>query len=71
VNKFEYELLIGKNDGSVDSGVLWYLASTPELLGANLLEILNRLGSEGWEVVGIGDLMFDARTEIILKRSIG
>ncbi|MGA7952603.1 MAG: hypothetical protein WCA07_03685 [Gloeobacterales cyanobacterium] len=70
MNTFEYELLIGKNDDSVDSGVLWYLASTPKLLGANLLEILNRLGSEGWEVVGIADVMFDARTEIILKRGI-
>ncbi len=69
--KFEYELLIGKDDDSVDSGVLWYLASSPQLLGANLLEILNKLGSESWEVVGIGDLMFDSRTEIILKRSQG
>jgi hypothetical protein len=69
--KFEYELLIGKDDDSVNSGVLWYLASSPQLLGANLLEILNTLGSEGWEVVGIGDLMFDSRTEIILKRSQG
>jgi hypothetical protein len=69
--KFEYELLIGKDDSSVDSGVLWYLASSPKLLGANLLEILNQLGSEGWEVAGIGDLMFDTRTEIILKRSQG
>lgn len=51
--------------------MLWYLASSPQLLGANLLEILNKLGSEGWEVVGIGDLMFDSRTEIILKRSQG
>jgi hypothetical protein len=68
MKKFEYELLIAKNDDSVASGVLWYLASDPQLLGANLVEILNNLGDQGWEVVGLGDLAFDERAEIILKR---
>ena len=39
-------------------------------LGDHLPLILNTLGSDGWEVVGIGDIGFDARTEIILKRSV-
>jgi hypothetical protein len=68
MKKFEYELLIAKNDDSVASGVLWYLASEPRLLGANLVEILNTLGAQGWEVAGLGDLAFDERAEIILKR---
>jgi hypothetical protein len=39
-------------------------------LGADLLQILNGLGSQGWEVVGIGDLGFDSRSEIVLKKTI-
>ena len=68
---FEYEILIGKNDPSAAGGVVWYLASDMRTtLGDHLPLLLNTLGSEGLEVVGIGDIGFDARTEIILKRAV-
>jgi hypothetical protein len=66
---FEYEILVGKNDPSAAGGVIWYLASDMRRsLGDHLPILLNTMGAEGWEVVGIGDIGFDARTEIILKR---
>ena len=68
---FEYEILIGKNDPSAAGGVVWYLASDMrKSVGDHLPLLLNTLGSEGWEVVAIGDIGFDARTEIIMKRSV-
>ena len=39
-------------------------------LGDNLPAILNVLGQDGWEVTALGDVGFDARSEIILKRAI-
>ena len=51
---FEYEILIGKNDPSAAGGVVWYLASDMRTsLGDHLPLILNTLGGDGWEVVGI------------------
>jgi hypothetical protein len=71
VATFEYEILIGKNDPSAAGGVVWYLASDMRRsAGDHLPLILNTLGNDGWEVVGIGDIGFDARTEIILKRAV-
>jgi hypothetical protein len=68
---FEYEILIGKNDATAAGGVVWYLASDMRRsVGDHLPLLLNTLGGDGWEVVGIGDIGFDARTEIILKRAI-
>ena len=68
---FEYEILIGRNDPSAAGGVVWYLASDMrKSLGDHLPLLLNTLGNDGWEVVGIGDIGFDARTEIILKRTV-
>ena len=68
---FEYEILIGRNDPGAAGGVVWYLASDMrKVLGDHLPLLLNTLGNDGWEVVGIGDIGFDARTEIILKRAI-
>ena len=68
---FEYEILIGKNDPSAAGGVVWYLASDMrKSVGDHLPLLLNTLGADGWEVVGIGDIGFDARTEIILKRAV-
>ena len=68
---FEYEILIGKNDPSAAGGVVWYLASDMrKSVGDHLPLLLNTLGSDGWEVVAIGDIGFDARTEIIMKRSV-
>lgn len=67
---FEYEILVGKDEPGVPGGVLWFLASDMRVpLTASLPAILNTLGAEGWEVVAIGDIGFDARTEILLKRA--
>ena len=67
--KFEYEILIGRNEVSAAGGVVWYLASDMrKSIGDHLPDILNVLGRDGWEVTGMGDIGFDARTEIILKR---
>ena len=67
----EYEILIGRDDPAAAGGVVWYLASDMrQPAGDHLPLILNTLGSDGWEVVGMGDIGFDARTEIILKRSV-
>jgi hypothetical protein len=67
--KFEYEILIGRNEATAAGGVVWYLASDMrKSVGDHLPDILNVLGKEGWEVAGMGDIGFDARTEIILKR---
>jgi len=68
---FEYEILIGRSDPAAAGGVVWYLASDMRRsLGDHLPLILNTLGHDGWEVVGIGDIGFDARTEILMKRSL-
>jgi hypothetical protein len=48
--------------------VTWYLNGIGHPLGEELVAILNGLGGEGWKVAGLGDLGFDARTEIILTR---
>jgi hypothetical protein len=70
--QFEYEILIGRNaPSSTSSGVEWYLASDMrQVIGDRLSPLLNALGSEGWEVVAVADVGFDARSEILLKRRI-
>lgn len=69
VAAFEYEILIGKNEPEAAGGVDWYLASDMrQSVGHHLPAILNALGAEGWEVVAVADIGFDARAEIILKR---
>ena len=66
---FVYDILVGKNAPGAASGVIWFLASDMRTsLGDNLPAILNVLGSGGWEVAAIGDLGFDGRAEIVLKR---
>lgn len=66
--KYEYAVLIGRDQAGTVGGVTWYLNAVSNPLGAELTDILNQLGSEGWRVVGLGDLGYDARTEIILVR---
>ena len=67
--EFEYEILIGRDDPGAAGGVVWYLASDMRVVaGDNLPAILNTMGQEGWEVVAVGDIGFDARAEILLKR---
>ena len=69
MKKFEYEILIGKTDSSVSSGVVWYRSSNLKIsLGPNLPKILNEMGRNGWEVATAGDVGFDSKTELILKR---
>ena len=69
MKKFEYEILIGKSDSTVSSGVIWYRSSDLKIsLGPNLPKILNDMGRLGWEVVATGDVGFDSKSEIILKR---
>jgi hypothetical protein len=68
---FEYEILIGKNDADAAGGVVWFLASDMrQSVGDNLPSILNALGREGWEVIALGDVGFDARAEILMKRKV-
>jgi hypothetical protein len=67
---FEYEILVGKDEPGAAGGVVWYLASDMrQSVGDHLPAILNGLGQEGWEVVALGDVGFDARAEILLKRA--
>ncbi|MGH7525849.1 MAG: hypothetical protein ACREMX_04010 [Gemmatimonadales bacterium] len=65
---YEYAILIGRDQAGGVGGVTWYLNGISNDVGSDLPGILNRMGSEGWRVVGLGDLGFDARTEIILLR---
>ena len=68
---FEYDILVGKNDSDAAGGVVWFLATDMRTsVGDNLPAILNVLGQDGWEIVALGDVGFDARAEIILKRAI-
>lgn len=68
---FEYDILVGKSDSGAAGGVVWFLATDMRSsLGDNLPAILNVLGGEGWEIVALGDVGFDARSEIVLKRTI-
>jgi hypothetical protein len=71
VTAFEYDILVGKNDSAAAGGVVWFLATDMRTsVGDNLPAILNVLGLDGWEIVALGDVGFDARAEIILKRAI-
>ena len=63
---FQYQILVGKNEPNT---VVWFLNGN-QSLGADLLQILNDFGSQGWEVVGIGDIGFDSRAEILLKKQV-
>ncbi len=65
---YEYAVLIGRDQAGEVGGVTWYLNGIDSPLGGDLPGILNRLGGEGWRVVGMGDLGFDGRTEIVLQR---
>jgi hypothetical protein len=68
---FEYEILVGKDEPGAAGGVVWFLASDMrQSVGDHLPAILNALGQDGWEVVALGDVGFDARAEILLKRMV-
>ena len=66
------KFLSGRSDPSVSAGVVWFRSSDLSVsLGPNLPRILNEMGHMGWEVVGLGDIGFDSKSEIILKRELG
>ena len=68
MTRYEYAILIGRDQAGNVGGVTWYLNSITNPAGEDLAAILNRMGGEGWRVSGLGDLGFDARTEVILMR---
>jgi hypothetical protein len=71
MKKYEYEILVGRSDPNVSAGVIWFRSSNLNLsLGPNLPRILNDMGHLGWEVVALGDIGFDSKSEIILKREL-
>jgi hypothetical protein len=71
VTRYAYEVLVGREQADAAGGVVWYMGSDMrEVVGDNLPLLLNSLGDEGWEVVAVGDLGFDARSEILLKRKL-
>jgi hypothetical protein len=65
---YEYAVLIGRDEAGPTGGVTWYVNGIGKPVGSELPAILNRMGADGWRVVGVGDLGFDVRTEIILMR---
>lgn len=71
MTRYAYEVLVGREQADAAGGVVWYMGSDMrDVVGDNLPLLLNSLGDEGWEVVAIGDLGFDARSEILLKRKL-
>jgi len=69
VDKFEYRILSGRDQLDVPGGVVWYATSDlNESLGSDVTAILNKLGADGWQMTGIGDIGFSKRTEIVLMR---
>jgi len=65
-SKFEYEIIyVKRNVSGKDIG--WY-SSGGKKISPRLITALNRLGADGWEAVGLGDLGNDSRSEILLKR---
>ena len=71
MDKFQYEILTGRDQMGIEGGVVWFRTSNmSEPLGPELPMILNELGAEGWELAGTGDVAFSGRVEIILKRRV-
>lgn len=68
MTSYEFAVLVGRDQAGNVGGVTWYLNGIDHPMGGELPAILNQLGGEGWQVAGLGDLGFDARTEIILMR---
>ena len=69
MDKFEYRILSGRDQLDVPGGVVWYATTDMnESLGSDVAAILNKLGADGWQMTGIGDIGFSKRTEIVLMR---
>lgn len=72
MDRFEYVLLIARTNVRTPPGVIWYRAPDFEQsLGDDLPGILNNLGAEGYELVAVGDVGYDGRSDLILKRRRG
>jgi hypothetical protein len=72
MERFEYNILVSKDQLGVPGDVNWFLANNlNQPIGFNLPMILNTLGNQGWEVIALGDIGFSPRADIILKRRIG
>ena len=69
MDKFEYQILSGRDQLDVPGGVVWYATTDlNESLGSDVAAVLNKLGADGWQMTGIGDIGFSKRTEIVLMR---
>jgi hypothetical protein len=69
MDRFQYQILTGRDQMNVPGGVVWFVTSNlNEALGHQLPEILNELGSQGWELAGTADVGFTGRVELIMKR---
>jgi len=70
MDKFEYIVLTSREQPN--GPVLWTLNGPqgPQDVGPNLPQVLNQLGSQGWEVAALGDVVGGSRDEIILKRRV-
>ena len=66
MKKFEYEILFYKD---VKRQITWFLASDPDnAIGTSLIDVLNKLGAEGWEAVSSGSLGGGSIAEVLLKK---
>lgn len=64
--QFIYDVLYQIN---VEGTLVWQLDSTGARVDElNLLNVLNHLGAQGWEVCAVGDFGNDVRHELLLKR---
>ena len=71
MDKFQYDILTGRDEPNAPGGVVWFITSNMnQQLGPLLPVILNQLGAQGWEVAAIGDIAFTGRPEIILKKRV-
>ncbi len=71
MDKFQYDILTGRDEPNAPGGVVWFLMSNlNQPLGPQLLLILNQLGAQGWELAAIGDIAFNGRPEIVMKKRI-
>ena len=66
--RYHYYILVAKSNSSVTGGIEWVDSINFRSVGPNLPAILNHLGSQGWEVVAIGNLGFDGHNDILFKK---
>ena len=63
---FQYEILFHRE---IKGQITWFLASDSDNeVGTSLIDVLNKLGAEGWEAVSSGSLGGGSIAEVLLKR---